>query len=71
MVSEAGETLAAAASTQSSSFRPAADARIRADSPDSNYGDDDELAVDGSPRQRVLLRFNVAGLPSNADVQSA
>jgi len=43
-------------------FRPAADAYVSAWEPDRNYGRATRLRVDGDPRRRAFLRFDVAGV---------
>lgn len=48
--------------TQTLTFPVAADTRLRYGSPNSNYGTDDHIWVDGSPVSDGLLKFNVSGL---------
>ncbi|OJH34880.1 DUF7594 domain-containing protein [Cystobacter ferrugineus] len=43
-------------------FTPSADAFARSDAPDQNFGSEDTLSVDQSPREEGYLRFNVTGL---------
>jgi hypothetical protein len=47
------------------------DASIREVAQDANLEGDDTLHVDGAPQGRTLIRFEVAGLPSDAEVLSA
>jgi hypothetical protein len=50
-------------------FSPVADTSATSREPNTNYGADDRLEVDGSATKIAYLRFNVAGL--NGAVQSA
>lgn len=43
---------------------PDADAYVRADQPDANFGSATRLSVDGSPTEHTLLRFTVSGIGS-------
>jgi hypothetical protein len=49
-------------SASSLTLAPVADAHVREDRPNRNYGAAARLAVDGSPRKVVLLKFDVRGL---------
>jgi chitodextrinase len=53
------------------SLYPDADAYVRADTPDTNYGSSAELRVDGSPEVRSYLRFTVKGLTADTTVKRA
>jgi len=54
------------------SFTPEADTYIYSQSPSTNFGTALDLAVGGSPNQRIAyLRFNVSGLPTGAQVTDA
>ncbi len=61
-----GSTLwkAAAVSAASSTFTPVADAYVRGDRPNTNYGRQLVLRTDASPVLRSYLRFNLQGLES-------
>ncbi len=67
MVHVTGQSVAAAVTVP---FNPVADAYVNAFSPNSNYGKNSSLRVDGSPVMRSYLRFNVSGL-GGATVQLA
>ncbi len=57
------------------SLLPAADTALRSTSPDNNFGASTNLPVGvsglGSPVNRALFRFSLAGIPTNATITSA
>jgi hypothetical protein len=59
MVHVTGQPVAAAATVP---INPVADAYVNASFPNSNYGKNSSLRVDGSPVMRSYLRFTVSGL---------
>src|SRR3954447_19575778 len=52
-------------------FAPTDDAYVDSSVPTTNFGTATRLTADNSPQSNVLLRFNVAGLPSGCAVSSA
>jgi len=51
-------------------FNPTADATIREDRPDSNYGSSTTLQTDNSPVKNFLLKFNVKGVGNRQIVKA-
>jgi hypothetical protein len=49
-----------------------ADARIRSDDPDKNFGGASALAIyTGNPQSRALMRFNLSGIPPGSTIKRA
>lgn len=63
-LSNAASAAASQAATVNT-FNPVADAYVNSSSPDSNYGKNVSLRVDGSPVVRSYLRFDLSGLNSD------
>ncbi len=60
-----------AASNSSTTLTATADATTYSDARTTNRGSNTRLYVDGSPQRRILLRFDLSSVPSNANVTSA
>ena len=60
-----------AATTQESNFTAVEDTYIKITSPDRNYGDRSTLEADNNSIKRILLRFQVTGIPEGASIASA
>jgi len=58
------------AATDTLTFTPSADATVKSESPDKNYGLENELEVDNVPFDNFLLKFDVSGI-NNRQVLSA
>lgn len=61
-----GKVLKIQNNTQVLTFTPSADATIKRDNPNSNFGSVNSLEVDGSPVYDFLLKFNVTGVGSGS-----
>jgi len=55
-----------AAATTTLTFAPSADAHVRADRPNANFGASTKLQVDNSPVFHTLFKFTVTGIGTNA-----
>ena len=51
-------------------YNGARDTKLMSDEPVSNYGDDDELEVDGSPGESALLFWDLTSIPTQSIVES-
>ncbi len=63
--------LPSVATTQESNFTAVEDTYIKITSPDRNYGDRPTLEADNNRLKRILMRFQVTGIPQGASIASA
>jgi hypothetical protein len=63
--------LASQASAATQTFTAVADAYLRSDQPNSNFGASTVLQVDSSPVRRSYLRLDLSGLPVGSTVTGA
>jgi chitodextrinase len=67
----ASATTPAAGGSQTFTFAPTDDAYVDSSVPTSNFGTATRLTADNSPQSNVLLKFDVAGLPTGCAVSGA